>query len=251
MIPATNPEQLWQVCERVANHGGSGCLISGGSTPRGNTPILPYIQTIKKVKRELELDVVVHTGILFPEVAEELAEAEIDGVMLDIIGSHETLVEIYHLDYSVDIFDESMTLLEKNNIPYAPHVVVGLHFGKIDGEDNAIKMIARHEPDSIVVVAFMPLAKTPMEHIVPSTSLDIARVILSARLARRDIPVVLGCARPLGENRRIGDMLAIDAGVNGIAYPTERGYKYALKRGLQPTFYDCCCSLITKALKNR
>ncbi len=251
MIPAINPEQLWQVCERVANHGGSGCLISGGSTSRGNTPILPYIPTIKRIKRELELEIVVHIGILFPEVAEELIEAEIDGAMLDIIGSRETLAEIYHLDYSVDVFDESMTLLEKNHIPYAPHVVVGLHFGKINGESNAIRMIARHEPDSIVVVAFMPLAGTPMEHVVPPTPIDIARVILAARFSRMNVPVVLGCARPLGENRRIGDVLAIDAGVNGIAYPTERGYEYAMNRGLQPTFYDHCCSLIAKGLKDR
>ena len=246
MIPATTPEKLWKVCEEIKRKGGSGCLISGGSTLKGDTPLMKFIPTIKRAKDELDLDIVVHTGIVYPETAEALGEAGIDGAMMDIIGSNETLRQIYHLDLSIDIFDKSMALLDDQGVPYMPHIIAGLHYGKMVGEAEAIRMIAKYSPTSVVVVAFMPLDNTPMEKVAPATPIDIARVIIATRLAIPDKPLMLGCARPLGNHRRITDRLAIDAGVNGIAYPSDEGYEYAIERGLKASFSDQCCSLINK-----
>ncbi len=248
MIHATTPEDLWRICEEIVRKGGSGCLISGGSTSRGNTPLEQFIPIIERVKSDLDLNVVVHTGIVYPEIAEELGRAGIDGAMLDIIGSHQTLEEIYHLDMPVSIFEDSMRLLNEYNVPMMPHIIAGLYHGKLNGEDQAIRMIGKYNPDSIVIVAFMPLDDTPMEKTNPATPMDIARVVLGARLYIQDRPVVLGCARPLGLHRRSLDRLAIDAGVNAIAYPTEEGYSYAKKRNLSIGLSDQCCSLITKKL---
>ncbi|MHA1937879.1 MAG: radical SAM protein [Candidatus Thorarchaeota archaeon] len=248
MVPAITPESLWQTCQEIHEKGGTGCLISGGATPRGNTPLQPYIPTLKRVKEELGLDIVVHTGIVYPEIAEALGEAGIDGAMMDIIGSEETLREVYHLDLPLSVFDESMTLLEEYNIPHMPHIIAGLHYGKLHGEAKAIEMIANHDPSSIVVVAFMPLDCTPMENVAPASPMDIARVILATRLTIPDKPLILGCARPLGMHRRKTDILAIDAGVNGIAYPSDEGYEYAQEKGLTIAFADECCSLISKVL---
>ncbi len=249
MIPALTPKALWKTCQKVNENGGKGCLVSGGSTLRGDTPLLNFIPVLGRVKRELGLDIVVHTGIVYPETAIALGKAGIDGAMLDIIGSDETLRKIYHLDKTVDIFDTSMTLLEKAGVPIMPHVIAGLHYGQLKGEADAIRMIARHDPVSVIVVAFMPLDDTPMEKVTPSSPMDIARVILATRLAIPDKPVILGCARPLGDHRRETDRLAIDAGVNGIAYPTEEGYSYAQERGLSMTFSVECCSLINKSFE--
>ena len=248
MISATTPEALWDACKKVKDRGGKGCLISGGSTPRGNTPMERFIPTIKRVKKELGIDVVVHTGVVYPDTVEGLRDAGIDGAMLDIIGSDETLREIYHLDLTADVFDKSMELLEDNGIPMMPHIVVGLHHGKLLGEMNAIKMIAKYKPSSIIVVAFMPLDMTPMENVTPSSPMDIARVVLATRLAMPDQPVILGCARPHGEHRRETDKLCLKAGVNGIAYPTEEGYYYAKELGLKITMSDKCCSLMDEVL---
>lgn len=244
MISATTPEKLWAACQKVKDRGGKGCLISGGSTARGNTPMEKFIPTIKRVKRELGIDVVVHTGIVYPDTVKGLAEAEIDGAMLDIIGSDETMKEIYHLDLKADVFDTSMALLEEHGIPMMPHIVVGLHHGKLLGEANAIKMISKYDPSSVIVVAFMPLDNTPMEKVIPSTPMDIARVVLATRLVLPNKPVVLGCARPHGEHRRETDILCLKAGVNGIAYPTEEGFYYAKERGLKITMSVKCCSLM-------
>ncbi|NWF96932.1 MAG: radical SAM protein [Candidatus Thorarchaeota archaeon] len=249
MIPARTPEQLWDACVEVSRRGGKGVLVSGGSTPQGNTPLARYLPVIKRVKEELDLDIVVHTGVVYPEVARGLGEARVDGAMLDVIGDRDTLRSVYHLDMEPDAFDRSMTLLEDNGVPIVPHIVVGLHYGKIRGEKNAIKMIARHRSESVVVVAFMPLDDTPMQSVTPSSPMDIARVLLACRLVMPERAVVLGCARPQGGHREATDRLAIDAGVSGIAYPTEDAHQYALQRGLRVMLSDECCSLLGKAIE--
>ncbi|MFW9978844.1 MAG: hypothetical protein ACFFEJ_12245, partial [Candidatus Thorarchaeota archaeon] len=96
-----------------------------------------------------------------------------------------------------------------------------------------------------------PLEHTPMENITPSSPMDIARVLLAARLALPNRPVILGCARPHGEHRRMTDTLAIMAGINGIAYPTEVGYEFAEGLGLQLKMSDKCCSLMDDVLPAR
>jgi uncharacterized radical SAM superfamily protein len=129
-----------------------------------------------------------------------------------------------------------------------PHIVVGLYYGQMQGEANAIRIISKHNPSSVIIVAFKPLDETPMENVIPSSPMDIARVILGTRLAIPDKPVILGCARPHGEHRRETDRLAIRAGVNGIAYPTEEGYEFAKSLGLHMEMSNKCCSLMDDIL---
>ncbi|MFW9843956.1 MAG: radical SAM protein [Candidatus Thorarchaeota archaeon] len=248
MIPATTPNDLWKVFNDIKENNGSGCLISGGATPKGDTPLMKFIPTIKRGKENLGLDIVVHTGVVYPETAKALGEAGIDGAMFDIIGSNETLHQIYHLDESIDIFDQSMFHLEEYGVPYMPHIIAGLHYGQLTGEAEAIKMLARHNPNSVVVVAFMPLDNTPMQDVTPASPMDIARVVLATRLSIPEKPLILGCARPLGAHRRQTDKLAIDAGVNGIAYPSDEGYEYAEEKGFELSFANQCCSLIERVL---
>ncbi len=129
-----------------------------------------------------------------------------------------------------------------------PHIVVGLYYGKLRGESNAIRIIARHDPQSIIIVAFKPLEETPMHNVVPASPLDISRVLLASRLVFPDKPVILGCARPHGDHRRETDILAIRAGINGMAYPTEEGYEFAETLGLVPKMSNKCCSLMDDVL---
>lgn len=249
MLPARTPEQLWEICLEVVRRGGKGILVSGGSTRLGNTPISRYTQVMKRVKRELGLHLVVHTGIVYPDVARGLADAGVDGAMIDIIGDRETLHDIYHLDMGPESLDRSMDLLEENGVEIVPHVVVGLYFGRLRGEGNAIRLISRHKTKSVVVVAFMPLDETPMTGVRPPEPIDIARVLLASRFAMPERAIILGCARPLGEHRVLTDRLAIDAGVSAIAYPTPEAFDYARKRGLRVVLSDECCSLFTAVVE--
>jgi uncharacterized radical SAM superfamily protein len=58
-----------------------------------------------------------------------------------------------------------------------------------------------------------------------------------------ETPVMLGCARPLGKIKADIDRAAVDAGLNGIAFPAEGVVAYARERGLRPKFVDACCGV--------
>lgn len=244
MTPATTPEALYQACAEVKRAGGVGCLVSGGSLKDGSVPLMDFIPTIKRVKQELGLKLVVHTGIVHPSIAEALIDAGIDAAMFDIIGARDTAREVYHLDCNIDAFEESLRLLVDRNIPVVPHIIVGLHFGKLKGERQALAMMTRHRPTAVVVVAFMPLDQTKMQGVTPSSPSDISRVILASRLLMPSTPLLLGCARPSGMHKIETDILAIKAGVDGIAYPSEDACSFAQDQGLGVKFHQQCCSLI-------
>ena len=248
MIPARTPESLLEMCVKIKKEGGKGCLISGGSLRDGSVPLMGFVPTIKRVKRELGLDVVVHTGIVYPELAEALAAADIDAAMIDVLGSNETIRNVYHLNLSVEAFNRSLSLLEEHGISSVPHVVVGIHYGKLKGEVRALEMISKYKPKAAIIVALMPLDQTPMEHVAPSPPSDITKVILAARFMMPKTPLMLGCARPGGEHRAKTDVLAIKAGVSGIAYPSEEGYSFAKDAGLNVRFSEECCALIYRDL---
>jgi hypothetical protein len=250
MIPATTPKRLWDLCVKINESGGKGCLISGGSLRDGSVPLMDFIPTVKRVKHELKLDIAIHTGIVYPRLAEALADADIDAAMIDIIGSSETIKNIYHLNLTTHAFDRSLSLLEQNQIPIVPHIVVGIHYGRIKGERKALQIISRHRSAAIVIVALMPIYQTSMEKLRPPSPLDIARVMLASKFIMPNTPIILGCVRPRGEHKSQTDMLAIRAGVSGIAYPSEEGYYFAKKTGLDIKFSEECCALAYRNLNN-
>lgn len=244
MIPATTPEELLKACIKIRNQGGTGCLISGGSLTNGSVPLMKFIPTIRRVKQDLGLQTVIHTGLVGASLAKALANIGIDAAMIDVIGSNDTLKEICHLDGDIGSFDRSLSLLEENSIPTVPHIIVGMHYGKLKGEKAALEMISRYNPAAVVVVALMPLSDTEMEHVSPPRPLDVARVVLASRLVMPKVPLLLGCARPRGQHKVRTDILAIKAGVNGVAYPSEEACEFAEKLGLSTKFHEKCCSLI-------
>lgn len=244
MIPATNPQELFEQCLKIKQFGGQGCLISGGSQKEGGVPLEGFVSTIKRVKKELDLKIVVHTGLVTPSLAKELSEAHVDAAMLDILGNGETIKDVYHLDCDVDLFKQSLISLQQNHIPTVPHIVVGIHYGKLKGEKSAVQMIAETNPAAVVIVALKPLRNTSMEYVNPPSPSDVARVMLASRLLMPNKPILLGCARPGGIHRVKTDARAIKAGINGIAYPSEEAPKIAAKAGLKTVFHEECCSLI-------
>ncbi|MEM2227205.1 MAG: radical SAM protein [Candidatus Bathyarchaeia archaeon] len=245
MIPAETPRKLFKVCLKIKEANGEGCLISGGSLKNGHVPLMDFIPTIKKAKK-LGLKIVVHTGVIDESLAEALASIDVDGVMIDIIGSKETINKVYHLNRNIESFEHSLSLLESNNIPSIPHIVVGLHFGRLKGEWEALKIVARHRISALVIVALMPLEGTSMENVTPPSPIEVAKVILTARMLMPTTPLLLGCASSKGLYKARLDVLSIKAGVNGIAYPSEEAYRLASKLKLKIKLRNECCSLLWK-----
>jgi uncharacterized radical SAM superfamily protein len=244
MYPVTTPEGLFDLCESIKAKGALGCLISGGCLPDGSVPLREFAETIGRVKSELGLTVFVHSGIIDLATAKALKSAGIDAALIDIIGSDETIKEVYNLNVTVEDYARSLKVLRHAGIVTVPHVVSGLHHGRLRGELKALQMIEKHSPSAVVIIAFTPIHGTDMENVNPPKPLDIARVVATARLMFPHVPVVLGCMRPKGKHREETDILAVKAGANAIAFPTEGAIRFAENNGYKAAFSSLCCSQI-------
>ena len=89
----------------------------------------------------------------------------------------------------------------------------------------------------------MPLNGTPMAGVTPPSFAEIGAFFQRARTTLPATPVLLGCARPLGAAKEQIDRLAVDAGLNGIAYPADGIVAYAKDKGLEPDFINACCGV--------
>lgn len=246
MIPARTPKELVEVCRKAKKRGALGCLISGGCISDGSVPLEKFTESIEEVKRKFKLKVVVHTGLLNVKTARKLEAAGVDCVSIDIIGSDETIEKVYNLNASTQDYLSSLHALSDSGLSFTPHVLVGLHQGKLKGEFKALKMIAGSKPSALIFIVFFPIKGTQMENVHPPSPRKVTELLVKARFSMPQVPMVLGCARPKGLHRSQLDILAIEAGVNGLASPSIEAVKYAKQLGLKSTFSKVCCSLIAK-----
>lgn len=243
MISVKAGEDLFDLAASLKAQGSEGLLVSGGSTKAGGVPMLGHLKHVPRIKEELGMKVIAHSGVVSPALARALADAGVDGVMLDIIGADETIHDVYHLDLTTADFEHSLALLAERELRIIPHIVCGLHYGTFLGEYRALEMIGRYPVSTLIIVVLVPLVGTPMAHLPPPPVEDVITFFAEARAAMPTTKVNLGCARPLGPMKRELDRAAIDHGLNGIAYPADGAIAYARSRGLEPKLYEYCCSL--------
>ena len=248
MHPANTPEKLFALCTKLKQDGAKGVLVSGGCLPDGSVPLEKFVPALAKVKRDLGLTVFVHSGIINAETALALKAAGVDAALIDVIGSDETIREIYNLKTTAKHYQESLKALHEANIDFVPHVIVGLHHGELKGELNALNMIKPYKPSAVVIISFMSIHGTAMEKTKPPTPQDIARTAATARVMFPQTPLVLGCMRPKGKHRAETDVLALKAGVDGIAFPSQEAIEFAQKEGFEVGFSSFCCAQIYKDL---
>jgi uncharacterized radical SAM superfamily protein len=244
MYQAGEPELLYSLALRLKERGCKGLLVSGGAGINGSVPLTEFAPVMARLKRELGFKMAVHTGLVDEEMADALSEACIDSAMIDIIGSDETIREVYHLKASVADYEDSLKNLVDRNVKVSPHVVAGLHYGRILGEYNALEIISRYDIASLVLVVLTPLCNTPMVEVTPPSIEEMKGIFAAAREMFPSTPILLGCARPGGKYRLQLDKMALDMGINGIAYPTEGVVEYASEKGLNPVFSEYCCSFV-------
>ncbi len=242
MQPALSPEQLLELGVKLKQNGAVGCLVSGGCLPDGSVPLDDFVPVLGRFKRELGLTVFVHTGIIKQETAMALKTAGVDAALIDVIGSAETVEKIYNLKVTVQDYADSLKALQKAELSIVPHVIVGLNEGKLDGELKALQMIRQIKPSALVIIAFMPIHGTIMATTLPPKPADIAKVSALARQMFPQTPLVLGCMRPKGKSRGETDVLALKAGVDAIAFPSEEAVEYAKNMGYGTVFSSFCCA---------
>ena len=246
MIPATSPEMLERkVRSLIAAQDLQGFLLSGGSTRRNEIRYERYYPVLERLKREHpHLKIAVHSALLDEARARSMAAAGVDTVMMDVIGSNDTIRQVYHLDRPVEDFEATLAALCTTTMEVVPHIVIGLHYGRILGEPAALDIVGRHRVHSLVLVVIMPFYAAPGTFATPDTS-DVGRVFLEARGRISDRPVLLGCARPPGMHRRVTDAYAVMAGLDGIAFPAEGTLAVAHAVGRPVHQEHACCSIKT------
>lgn len=244
MNPALSPDELFDLGTELKHNGAKGVLVSGGCLPDGSVPLDEFVSTIEKFKLMLGLTVFVHTGIIGQATALKLKNASVDAALIDVIGSSQTVEKIYNLKVTVQDYADSLVALEDAGLSIVPHVIVGLNEGKLDGELRALQMIQKVKPSALVIIAFMPIHGTAMAKVAPPQPVDIAKVAMLARLMFPETPLVLGCMRPKGKSRSETDVLALKAGVDAVAFPSEVAVEYAKNKGYKTAFSSYCCAQI-------
>jgi len=246
MIPATSPEMLERkVRELAATQDLQGFLLSGGSTRANEIRYERYLPVVERLKRELpHLKVAVHSALLDAARARAMAAAGVDTVMMDVIGSQETIRDVYHLERPVEDFEATLAALCATTMEVVPHIVIGLHYGRILGEAKALEIVSRHRVHSLVLVVIMPFYARPGTFATPDPA-EVGRVFLQARETIADREVLLGCARPPGMHKRVTDAYAVMAGLDGIAFPADGTLAVAHAIGRQAEQAHACCSIKT------
>ena len=246
MIPATSPEMLERkVREMIDAQDLRGFLLSGGSTKRNEIRYERFYPVVERLKRDFpHLRIAIHSALLDEARARRMEAAGVDTAMMDVIGADETIREVYHLDRPVEDFEATLGALCATSMQVVPHIVIGLHYGRILGEPRALDIVARHRIHSLVLVVVMPFYAKAGTFATPDAA-DVGRVFLEARARLPDREVLLGCARPPGMHRRVTDAYAVAAGLDGIAFPADGAVALAQALGRPTVQEHACCSIKT------
>ncbi|MCK4396863.1 radical SAM protein [candidate division WOR-3 bacterium] len=245
MYWAYSEEELYNLVQKLNKQGIKGLLITGGSCVDGTVPMKPFLPILRKIKEEMKLKLAAHTGIVDKQTAMQM-NGIFDVAMMDIIGRDETISEIYNLDKTTEDFYNSIEYLLEQGIAVAPHIVLGLHYGKILGEFDAIKRLTSYNLSSLVLVIVEKLKGTVFYKmkVKPPTLDEIKEIFIFTRKSFPKIPILVGCARPGGAMEKQIDITAIMSGFNGIAYPSEVAIAFSKKIGLHLRFSEYCCSFL-------
>lgn len=242
MHPTLSEEEVLARGREVKARGGEGVLISGGADREGRVPLEGYYGAMKGLK-EMGLKVIVHSGLVGKKEARGMKEAGVDQVLVDMIGDRDTIHRVYHLKKKPSQYLSTLVNLKDAGLVIAPHIVIGLDYGEIKGEYNALEMVSSVEPEVAVFVVLSPLPNTRMEGAGAPGPEEVARLIAMGRILNPQASVNLGCARP-PQSKEAMEKLAVEAGVNAVAYPRDETLDFARAMGLKLEFSEMCCTLV-------
>ncbi len=244
MISAIKPEILDQkVRDLIMLQDLQGFLLSGGSNRRNEIRYERFYPVIEGLKRDFpHLKIAIHTALTDEAGAKRMEAAGVDTAMMDVIGSEDTIRDVYHLDRPVEDFEATLAALTSTSMDISPHIVVGLHYGELRGEQRALDIVSRYPTKALVLVVIMPFYAKPGTFKTPATA-DVGKIFLQARETLPDRQLLLGCARPAGMHKRVTDAYAVMAGLDGIAFPAEGvvGVSQAIGRSYHQE--HACCSI--------
>lgn len=235
MHPALSPKKLYELCRSLKKrHDIVGCLISGGFMKNGMLPIKPYLSVIREMKRELDLIVGVHACLANREYAEQLRDAKIDLIDLNILDPS-TMSDVMNLNSTWKDIKKTLDSLYEYGPPYvAPHILIGAYYGEIKGEYELLSLIKDYDPYAIIMLILVQAKGTVFQSIAPPS---ISNVVPIFNYARQTIPgaeIALGCMRPRGfYSEKLESELLEQGLLDRIVIPST----------FKPQHLPFCCSL--------
>jgi uncharacterized radical SAM superfamily protein len=140
-------------------------------------------------------------------------------------------------------FEHALAALADTDMSVVPHVVVGLHYGRLVGEVTALEMIARHAVDAVVLVVVMPHYASERRPFTTPDAEAVGRLFAQARELLPTTPLLLGCARPPGSVKTKIDAYAVMAGFDALAHPSDGAVELALRLGYDVRVVPSCCAV--------
>ncbi len=244
MHPATTNEQLVEHCLKLQAQSIPGIVLSGGSMQDGVVPLCDFAEGIREVKDCTDLSILAHTGPFNDRQANVLAKAGLDGALLDVIGSADTTERVLGVRISPQGYASAIEAINENEMIFSPHIIVGLDYGRVNGELKALELLREANLDNICIIVLIPTRDTPMEGVPPPSPDTVGRVVAIAKLMYPDVPVSLGCVRPGKTYRQAIDAAAVRAGATMVAIPSNAAEKTAKELGLKINKIEqSCCGL--------
>jgi uncharacterized radical SAM superfamily protein len=244
MKPAPSNELLLNHCLKLQNQGVPGIVLSGGSRADGIVPLDDFSKGIRDVKEQTDLTILAHTGPIDARQASVLAGAGLDGSLLDVIGSADTTERVFGIRIGPRKYKQAIAAINENSMIFSPHIIVGLDYGKINGELKALELLRGADVDNICIIVLIPTMGTKMEDVRPPSPDVVGRITAIANLMHPDVPVTLGCVRPGKSYRRAIDEAAVRAGATKVSIPSEAARKTAEKLGLKiKEIEQSCCGV--------
>jgi len=237
MLHVKTPAELFSTARMLRQHGARGLLVSGGFTPDGRLPIRAFVNTIRRIKLELDMVVSVHIGLPREEDVTTLRRAGVDIVDFELPVSDHVVKRLMGLrNATVNDFEKTLGQLYAEGPDYiAPHVITGLPGTSLDDVRETFRKIEEHDPYLTVILVFMPTPGTPLKHMPPPSpsvvfkTFTLARKTLSSEIA-------LGCMRPRVGHGQLEQILLKEGLADRIAMPPR-----AMHDKLE--IIHACCSL--------
>lgn len=236
MVSASSPKHMYDVVRGLKKRGARGILVSGGFDPEGKLPVKSFLPVLREIKRDFDLVISIHCGLVDRELAKEIRRARVDIADYELIMDPLVIREVMRLKSAEPTnFVQSLKWLLEDGPPYiAPHIPIGLRYGEIENEWEAVDVAADFDPPVTVFLTFIPTRETLMEDFSPPPESEIVNLLKHSRTKFREI--AMGCMRPW-KYRSALDLKLIEMDlVDRIAVPR----KSVIEKYNLEVIHSCC-----------
>lgn len=230
-----NPANFTKVAYELYSSGVRGVLISGGFRQDATLPVEPYVEKICEVKRQLDLVVSMHLGLVRDRGILTGLKDCIDVVDYEFTLSSYIVNEIRGLRFSPEKYAEALSLMLEEGLHVVPHIFTWHPQIKNGDLAKELKVLKEFGVNEVTLLVFIDNEYVERrEHLAE-------KVLKNIEYARAAFPgkLYMGCMRPAWIKPLLDPVLVKQDLVDRIANP----YHSVLKEHRGIDILDACCSI--------